>query len=290
MFSSVVNIAVQERGCAMKLSICTISFRHHLHSIDQLAYFAKTQGFQGIELWGAHAKNLANELHYGADWLSSYGLETSMLSDYLSLEAPVSEMLAETEKLSSLAKRWGTNKIRTFVGKQGSSDTSKNEREELISRLRMLCDYLESQGQYLLVETHPNTLTDNLPSTMQLLEETNHAILRVNFDVLHIWESGIDPIVAMKQLRPYISHLHLKNIASRAQLGVFSPSNVYAASGSREGMVPLFEGAIDYDEILAEVLSIGEVDASLEWFGSNVKSVLAKDVQEIKKALQLVQI
>ncbi|MFJ7915694.1 MULTISPECIES: sugar phosphate isomerase/epimerase family protein [unclassified Lysinibacillus] len=274
----------------MKLSICTISFRHHLHSIDQLAHFAKTQGFQGIELWGAHAKNLADELHYGADWLSSYGLETSMLSDYLPLEAPISEMMAETEKLSSLAKRWGTNKIRTFVGKHGSSDTSKKERKELISRLRMLCDYLESKGQYLLVETHPNTLTDNLLSTMQLLEETNHSSLRVNFDVLHIWESGINPIVATKQLRPYISHFHFKNIASRAQLDVFSPNNVYAAAGSREGIVPLFEGAIDYKEFLAEVLSIVEVEASLEWFGSNVKSVLAKDVQEVKKALQLVQV
>ncbi|WP_338653912.1 sugar phosphate isomerase/epimerase [Lysinibacillus sp. Y5S-8] len=274
----------------MKLSICTISFRHHLHSMEQLAQFAKTQGFQGIELWGIHAKNLADELHYGADWLSSYGLETSMLSDYLPLDAPVSEMMAETERLSALAKRWGTNKIRTFVGKQGSSDTSKKERAELIVRLTMLCDYLESQGQKLLVETHPNTLTDNLPSTMQLLEETNHSSLRVNFDVLHIWESGMNPIVAMKQLRPYISHFHLKNIASRAQLNVFSPNNVYAAAGSREGMVPLFEGAIDYGEFLAEAVSTMEVDASLEWFGSNVMSVLAKDSQELKKALQLVQI
>lgn len=285
-----VNITAQERGYSMKLSICTISFRHHLHSIDQLAQFAKNQGFQGIELWGAHAKNLADELHYGADWLSSYGLETSMLSDYLPLEAPIAEMMAETEKVSSLAKRWGTNKIRTFVGKHGSYDTSKKERKELISRLKMLCDYFESKGQYLLVETHPNTLTDNLPSTMQLLEETNHSSLRVNFDVLHIWESGINPIVATKQLRPFISHFHFKNIASRAQLDVFAPNNVYAAAGSREGIVPLFEGAIDYNEFLAEVLSIVEVDASLEWFGSNVKSVLAKDVQEVKKALQLVQV
>lgn len=290
MFSSMVNITAQERGHVMKLSICTISFRHHLHSMEQLAQFAKTQGFQGIELWGIHAKNLADELHYGADWLSSYGLETSMLSDYLPLDAPVSEMMAETERLSALAKRWGTNKIRTFVGKQGSSDTSKKERAELIVRLTMLCDYLESQGQNLLVETHPNTLTDNLPSTMQLLEETNHSSLRVNFDVLHIWESGMNPIVAMKQLRPYISHFHLKNIASRAQLNVFSPNNVYAAAGSREGMVPLFEGAIDYGEFLAEAVSTMEVDASLEWFGSNVMSVLTKDSQEVKKALQLVQI
>ena len=61
MFSSMVNITAKERGHSMKLSICTISFRHHLHSIDQLAHFAKTKGFQGIELWGVHAKNLADD-------------------------------------------------------------------------------------------------------------------------------------------------------------------------------------------------------------------------------------
>jgi 3-dehydroshikimate dehydratase len=33
-----------------------------------------------------------------------------------------------------------------------------------------------------------------------------------------------------------------------------------------------------------------EVEASLEWFGSNVKSVLEKDVQEVNKVLQLVKI
>ncbi|WP_342472212.1 sugar phosphate isomerase/epimerase [Metasolibacillus sp. FSL H7-0170] len=274
----------------MKLSICTISFRHHLYSIDQLAHFAKKQGFQGIELWGIHAKNLADEPRYGADWLNSYSLETSMLSDYLPLEAPVSKMMAETERLSSLAEHWGTNKIRTFVGKNGSADTSIEERKELISRLKILCDYFESKGQYLLVETHPNTLADNLSSTIQLLEETNRQNLRLNFDVLHVWESGINPIVAMEQLRPSISHYHFKNIASRAQLDVFSPSNVYAAAGSREGMVPLFEGAVDYNEFLTAIHSIDGVEASLEWFGLNVKTVLAEEADKVKKAMWPVNI
>lgn len=213
-----------------------------------------------------------------------------MLSDYLPLEAPVSKMMAETERLSSLAEHWGTNKIRTFVGKNGSADTSIEERKELISRLKILCDYFESKGQYLLVETHPNTLADNLSSTIQLLEETNRQNLRLNFDVLHVWESGINPIVAMEQLRPSISHYHFKNIASRAQLDVFSPSNVYAAAGSREGMVPLFEGAVDYNEFLTAIHSIDGVEASLEWFGLNVKTVLAEEADKVKKAMWPVNI
>ncbi|MBY0158062.1 sugar phosphate isomerase/epimerase [Cytobacillus pseudoceanisediminis] len=270
----------------MKLSLCTISFRHHLQSIDQIAHYAQTNGFQGIEIWGVHAKNLAEDIHYGSEWLSSYNLETTMLSDYLPLDAPLPVLMTEMQKLCAMAHRWGTKKIRTFAGTKGSADISRLERIELVSRMKMLCKMAEAEGQMLLVETHPNTLTDNPSSTLQLIEETDHSALRVNFDVLHIWESGVDPIFALKQLRPYISHFHFKNIQSRSQLGVFAPNNVYAAAGSREGMVSLFEGAVDYRMFLREASNLMEMDASLEWFGPNVKDILTKDSKEIMRVLQ----
>ncbi|MFZ3590531.1 sugar phosphate isomerase/epimerase family protein [Bacillus sp. DJP31] len=271
----------------MKLSLCTISFRHQLQSIDQIAHWAQTHGFQGIELWGVHAKNLAEDIHYGSEWLSSHGLETSMLSDYLPLDAPLPALIAEINELCSLAHRWGTNKIRTFAGNKGSADISRLERIELVSRMKMLCKIAEAEGKQILVETHPFTLTDNPSSTLQLIEETDHPALRVNFDVLHIWESGVDPLYALKQLRPYISYFHFKNIESRNQLSVFASTNVYAAAGSREGMVSLFEGAVDYRLFLREAADMIEMEASLEWFGANVKDILAKDSKEVKKILQL---
>ncbi|MBX9975325.1 sugar phosphate isomerase/epimerase [Cytobacillus firmus] len=270
----------------MKLSLCTISFRHHLQSIDQIAHYAQTNGFQGIELWGMHAKNLAEDIHYGSEWLSSYNLETTMLSDYLPLDAPLPVLMTEMQRVCALAHRWGTKKIRTFAGTKDSADISRLERIELVSRMKMLCKMAEAEGQMLLVETHPNTLTDNPSSTLQLIEETDHSALRVNFDVLHIWESGVDPLFALKLLRPYISHFHFKNIQSRSQLGVFAPNNVYAAAGSREGMVSLFEGAVDYRMFLREASDLIEMDASLEWFGPNVKDILTKDSKEIMRILQ----
>ncbi|WP_078380472.1 sugar phosphate isomerase/epimerase family protein [Sutcliffiella halmapala] len=277
----------------MKLSLCTISFRHHLHSLDQLARWAQTHQFQGIELWGIHAKHLSAEPHYNEKWLKTYGLHTSMISDYLPLEVPLQETMIATNSLSALGHIWGTTKLRTFAGQKASAETTKEERVQLVKRLYQICDYLYKEGQYLLVETHPNTLTDNLPSTLQLLEEVDHPALRVNFDVLHMWESGTDPLEAVKKLQPFISHFHFKNIASRNQLHVFNPHNVYAAAGSREGMVPLFEGEIDYDQYLTSILSLMEVEASLEWFGRDVKTILemdAKRVWEVTKKLQRVKV
>ncbi len=272
-------------GSNMKLSICTISFRHHLYSLDQIAHWAKSNHFDGIELWGVHAKNLIEDHQYGKEWLNSYGLETSMISDYLPLEASSETLMKETEYLSNIARHWGTDKIRTFVGKKGSAVTSSLEREELIRKIRMICEVLHSNGQLLLVETHPHTLADQLGSTLNMLHEVNHPALRINFDVLHVWESGIHPIEAMKKLQPFISHFHLKNISSRDKLSVFAPDNVYAASGLREGMVPLFYGEVDYHQFLSEAFRTTEVHASLEWFGPNVKEVLSQDVKEVRRLL-----
>ena len=46
----------------MKVSLCTITFRHHLLSIEDIANWARCNGFQGIELWGAHALGSASTL------------------------------------------------------------------------------------------------------------------------------------------------------------------------------------------------------------------------------------
>jgi 3-dehydroshikimate dehydratase len=267
----------------MRLAVCTISFRHHVISLDELASFAQAERFQGIELWGSHAKNLADQPEYGASWLRRYGLYVPMLSDYLPLEAPAAELRLKLETLSTLARHWGARKLRTFAGRRSSAEASRNERAHVVRRLHEACERLADQDQLLLVETHPSTLADTADSTLQLLAEVNHPALRVNFDVLHLWEGGDDPSVALARLRPYVSHYHLKNVSSRAQLGVFAPDNVYSAAGSRLGMVPLFEGAFDYGTFLADLAGDSRLEASLEWFGDDVMSTLSHDRHAIEQ-------
>jgi 3-dehydroshikimate dehydratase len=206
-----------------------------------------------------------------------------MLSDYLPLEAPAEELWGKLEQLSSLARRWGARKLRTFAGRRGSADTSGEERRHVVERLRGACRRLAERGQLLLVETHPSTLADNVESTLRLLQEVDHPALRINFDVLHVWEGGDEPAAALERLRPYVSHFHLKNVSQRERLEVFAPANVYSAAGTRLGMVPLFEGAFDYRAFLADLAADARVDASLEWFGDDVKGTLSRDRRAIEQ-------
>ena len=144
----------------------------------------------------------------------------------------------------------------------------------------MICDLFAPHNMYILLETHPNTLTDTLPSTLKLLEEVNHPYLKINLDFLHIWESGADPVDSFHRLKPWIQHYHFKNISSAEYLHVFEPNNVYAAAGSRVGMVPLFEGIVNYDEIIREVRDTDHF-ASLEWFGHNAKDILKEEMKAL---------
>lgn len=275
----------------MNLNICTISFRHQLISFQQIAEWARSHAFQGIELWGVHAKNMqakqaqanrGNTTELNKDWLQDQGLVVPMISDYLPLVGDRAEAAQKAHQLGKLGTHWGAKKIRTFAGDQASHLITPQERSRWVRRLRELCSVIEGYGLYLVVETHPNTLADTLQSTLALIEEINHPALRINFDVIHVWESGDDVKQALHSLEPLIDHIHLKNISDHSLLDVFKPANVYAPAGSRLGMVNLFEGAFDFADFLRYLktessLNWNSVDASLEWFGGDVQHVLSQD-------------
>lgn len=266
----------------MNLSVCTISFRHQLISISDIAKWAQRNHFQGIELWGAHAKNLADEAKYDKHWLADYGLKTSMLSDYLPLLADERVLYHKVQLLARLARHWGTRKLRTFAGSQGSEELDEQQREVLFTRLQQVCDWLEPHGLNLVIETHPKTYADSVTATQALFAGVDRSNMQLNFDVLHVWESGAELIPALETLLPLINHFHFKNISDAAHLGVFAPDNVYAAAGSREGMVPIFDGAVDYVGFIDHLQQhpnprLQRLDASLEWFGNNCKQVLGRD-------------
>ncbi|NEW86973.1 sugar phosphate isomerase/epimerase [Rhodopseudomonas sp. WA056] len=262
----------------MKLSVCTITFRHHLLSFDEIADWARGSGFHGVELWAAHARGLLRtHPQYGAGWLAGYGLSVPMLSDYLPTDGDAAEIRRRTVGLCRLAEHWSARKIRTFAGNIPSRNMSRSERRSLAHRLRDIAAVVHDHGIRLLVETHPNTLADGLEPTLCMLADADHPGLGINFDALHVWEANDDPIQARCALAEFIGHYHLKNVRARSELGVFAPENVYSAAGTREGMVPLFDGAMDYDNFLSAMAAESEAEASLEWFGNNCFETLVHD-------------
>ncbi|WP_232697669.1 sugar phosphate isomerase/epimerase family protein [Brevibacillus daliensis] len=274
----------------MKLSLCTISFRHQLISFAEIVKFARHHQFDGIELWGVHAQHLYDWDQAGAfeqlQVLKNEGMKISMLSDYLDISAPDNFLrsLEKGKRLIALAHWLDTKHLRTFAGQKPSEAISPNERNQYVHHLRILCELCYENGIELLLETHPNTLTDNLSSTLALVKEVNHPTLKINLDFLHIYESGADPIESFHQLKPWVAHYHLKNITSKDHFSVFEPHNVYAPSGIREGMVSLGTGVVDYGSIL-ETISDTKYFASIEWFGQSPARVLEEEMEWLRRQI-----
>ncbi|WP_051251164.1 sugar phosphate isomerase/epimerase family protein [Paenibacillus harenae] len=273
----------------MKYALCTISFRHQLISFSDLVRYALRHRFDGIELWGVHALNLyqyeRESTREQLDKLQGGGLRVSMISDYfdISPEADFSNTLARCAQLIEAAGLFGVKRLRSFAGQRPSAELSDAERFQAVERLRQLCDLCQAGGIHLLLETHPNTLTDTVDATLALLAELDHRNARINLDFLHVWESGTDPIDGFERLKPWVDHFHLKNVTSARDLHVFHPHNVYSASGSRSGMVPLRAGALDYRAIIREIEPTG-LYASLEWFGSKPLSVLQDELKWLRSS------
>ncbi|WP_299952710.1 sugar phosphate isomerase/epimerase family protein [uncultured Roseobacter sp.] len=266
----------------MQISLCTISFRHHLIGLQQIADWASQIGFQGIEIWGAHARNLPPDSGQDAAWLATYGLDVPMISDYLPLDRP--DLMAEkTADALRHAARWQTRNIRTFAGKTGSAETGSDQRAKITHALRGACQQVHEHGCTLLIETHPGTLADTLASTCQLIEDVDHPALGINFDALHVWEGGDDPVVALQALAPKIGNYHFKNIAHRSLLPVFAPANIYDAAGSRAGIVPLLDGQMAYGPLITAMADTPGCRVSLEWFGGDVFNVLETDLKALRK-------
>lgn len=273
----------------MRLALCTISFRHELVSLQQLATWAKPRGFDAIELWAPHARSLKSSIALDGRGLVAGKLPISMLSDYLPLQAAEGTLREKAEASCRLANLWQTKLLRTFAGNQPSAQISSEDRTYFTRQMRLACEIAASHGLTLLIETHPDTLADTLSSTLQLLEEVDHEALGVNFDFLHVWEGGDDPLEALSALKDKVHYYHLKNVRHRKDLNVFQSGNVYSPAGSRDGMVPLFEGVLDYqlylDVLLNEIVAYG----SLEWFGNDAASVIEADAAQIVASGQPVQ-
>ena len=265
----------------MKLALCTISFRHQLVSLSQLATWAMPRGFKAIELWAPHARSLNPEEDLDANGFVSGVLPISMVSDYLPLQADPRVFRNMALVSSRLANRWAVKQLRTFAGNVASKAISADQRRFYTKQLREAAVIAADHGLKLLIETHPDTLADTLASTLQLLEDVDHDALGVNFDFLHVWEGGDDPIEAHSVLQDKVHYYHLKNVRRFEDLCVFQSGNVYSPAGSRQGMVPLFEGVLDYHAYFSLILKHTNAYGSLEWFGDNGFNVIEVDAKEI---------
>lgn len=187
--------------------LCSVTFRSL--SSQAVIDLAATNGIKGIE-WGADIHVPSGDLENAKDVAArtaKAGLTVSSYGSYLFAPDFAPE---DVTAVLETAKALGTGHIRIWPGsrKRPSVDYASEERRAATDALATLARRANNYGMTIGLEYHPNSLTDTLPSALQLMQD-----LPVP-NLYFYWQpapglSLDDALVEISALGSRICHLHV---------------------------------------------------------------------------------
>ena len=187
--------------------LCSVTFRSL--SPQAVIDLAATNGIKGIE-WGSDIHVPSGDLENAKDVAArtaKAGLTVSSYGSYLFAPDFAPE---DVTAVLETAKALGTGHIRIWPGsrKRPSVDYASEERRAATDALATLARRANDYGMTIGLEYHPNSLTDTLPSALQLMQD-----LPVP-NLYFYWQpapglSLDDALVEISALGSRICHLHV---------------------------------------------------------------------------------
>jgi 3-dehydroshikimate dehydratase len=204
----------------IQLTFCSIAFRDE--PLDQVIPRLAAIGYDGIEVFFKHVEGRDNtDLSALRQQADLHRVRLPVFSPYFSLtrgQKEYDETLLSAARAVEAARVLGAGKIRTFtdVGPDGlpSAQATPEQWKQAIRGLQAITAL--DRGIDFVVETHPNTLADTLPTTRRLLEDVAAPNLKINFQACDDFlRAGLQE--SFDALAPWIKHLHLQQIDDSRQ-------------------------------------------------------------------------
>ena len=136
--------------------------------------------------------------------LAEYGLKAATLQGSCDISHP--NIGEEFNTQAEIAARMGVSRI--FV----SVHAGELDLNVAYERLRAVGDTAAKHGVIVIMETHPDLIT-NGDVALRTMRGVDHPNIRVNFDTANIYyyNEGVDGIEEMKKILDYIEGVHLKD-------------------------------------------------------------------------------
>ncbi|MDN5822312.1 MAG: sugar phosphate isomerase/epimerase, partial [Brachybacterium sp.] len=137
------------------------------------------------------------------------GLTVASLGSYLRFEGDDEETTrAEGEAVLGTARALGAPRIRVWAGRTGSADVPAGVRARLVGRMQRFADAAAGHGIDVGLEFHGRTLTDEIGSTLRLLDEIDRE------NVLSYWQPhqgmpDADALETLRRVLPRTSTIHV---------------------------------------------------------------------------------
>ncbi len=163
----------------------------------------------------------------------------------------------------------GAPSIRVWAGKRGSGEADEAYREAVAGDTRIICDMAAQEGIVISYEYHPNTLTDERHSALDIF----HTVDRPNLNLYWQPNYSLDKeenVAALKMVLPYLRDVH-----------VFSWFPDYSRKSLKEGE----DLWMEYLDIIAGDKK--EHKLMLEFVKDNKPDQLLEDAATLKKWLAI---
>lgn len=192
----------------LRPGLCSVTFRDL--APEAVVDHAAAAGLEAIE-WagGAHVPPGDTVAAERVRTLTEQaGLAVASYGSYLRFEGTDAEVRAEGEAVLAAAHALGAPRIRVWAGSSGSADVAEPDRARIVDHLREFADAAAAQGIDLGLEFHGKTLTDEIGSTLRLLEEIDRR------NVLSYWQPHQDmpateALDTLRQVLPSSSTIHV---------------------------------------------------------------------------------
>lgn len=181
--------------------LCSVTFREL--DVETVVRHAAAAGLACIEWAGdAHVPPADLDAATHARTLTERaGLAVASYGSYLSFTGADWDVRVEGQGVIAAARALGAPRIRVWATRTGSAETSAEDRARTVGRIREFADRAGEHGLDVGLEFHGRTLTDEITSTLRLLDEIGRD------NVLSYWQPHQDMPAeeALETLRQVLS-------------------------------------------------------------------------------------
>jgi 3-dehydroshikimate dehydratase len=188
--------------------LCSVTFREL--TIDAVVLAAADAGLECIE-WAGDAHVPPGDARTARDARVSTeqaGLAVASYGSYLAFEGSQDEFEEEAAGVLESARMLGAPRIRVWAGHTASADVSASRRESMVSRIRNVADRAAEHGIDIGLEFHGRTLTDEIGSTLRLLDEIGTDSVRTYWQP-HQDMPDAEALQTLRRALPHTSSIHV---------------------------------------------------------------------------------
>lgn len=175
-------------------------------------------GINFFEARGINGKNISEltdeEVQLLKNSMYKYGIKASSIGSPIGKIHISEDFIPHFDlfkRIVATAKELGARYIRIFSFFHKGEEWSEEEREEVISRLKLMIEYAKENDIVLLHENEKDVYGDTIDRCKDLMDVLYCDNFKAAFDPANFVQCGQNTKMAYEVMKPYIGYMHIKD-------------------------------------------------------------------------------